>query len=133
MTVKQLQKLPEKCIGDMEHNEIIDRLFKEVDQTSNNYTRVYNALEQMFETDPRRWNHYQLAKYEVNAINAMMKAKTEETFQKRVYNFVCKQYDKMYGSITERKKIKAFSQLLDDNHQVKTISSELAMKKYGVL
>lgn len=122
MTVKQLEKLPETCMGDIWHNQNIDMLLDGIDKRSKNYKRVWQALQNMFETDERRWNHYQLAKYEVKAINAMMKAKTEETFQKRVQAFLFKQYDKMYGSLLERRKIEAFGHLLDDKHQIKTIS-----------
>lgn len=103
----------EKCMGDVWHNQNIDLLFSGVDKRSKNYKRVLNCLETIIGNSNKNWIHNWITKTEVKMLNALMKSKTEQTFQKRLRKYVWHFLDKVYGSLLYNSTIKEFSKLLD--------------------
>lgn len=113
-----------RMVGDNMHNEIIDIIFNNIDKRSKNYKRILESLEYTVKDSTQRWIFHKIGKTEAKKINAIMKSKTEKTFQKKLRRFIEIQYDKAYGSIFEKEKIKGFSKWLET--PIQTISKREA-------
>jgi len=77
-----------ECFGDKLHNKHIDKLFNGVNLKSKNAKKVLNVLHELLDATERRWIIDIIHLNDAAKLNAMMKSKTDKTFQKRVKNYI---------------------------------------------
>ncbi len=107
----KLEKIiPERCYGDMEHNKTIDLLFDGIDRRSVNCKVVLDRLTRALADHPHTWVLNVIHKDDARRLNAIMKAKTQKTFKKRLEAYEDKlKNGQYYGQIFNRELIQVVS------------------------
>lgn len=92
------------CLGDVQHNEVIKETFTGV--KSNNFNlSIAEYVKNNVNNHNHKWYWYNFSKGQLKKLNAIMKAKTKETLQKRVYAFSDLLTRGHYSSLFNRKQI----------------------------
>ena len=109
MRAKTLNKIENvEMLGDKFHNEIIDTLFNGLPARSKYKNRILFRLDLVYESVDKRWT--ELTKTNARKLNAIMKSKTDKTFQKRLKAYINHlAYGTHYGQIFNRDEIKELS------------------------
>lgn len=112
---KLLQKYdPVRCVGDILHNELLDTLFEGVDKRSTHYKKVSAFLDSYLDGNNQNWIDNVIPGYRLKKLNAIMKAKTPETFQKRVKALIHQtKYGTHYGLLFNRQFIAGLEQFVE--------------------
>lgn len=77
----------ELCVGDVNHNNVIKATFKNVKSNKLNVDISCFIRDNMLEDGKPRWYFYSLTKTQMNRLGAIMRTKSKDTLQKRVYAF----------------------------------------------
>lgn len=109
------------CLGDKWHNDTIHTLFQGVNKKSARNKQVIAALELAFPDNTedkrfsKRWTP--ITKTNAKKLNAILKAKTDETFEKRITKYIKHlAYGTHYGMLFNKKEINAFLVILEKDH-----------------
>lgn len=92
------------CLGDIQHNEVINETFADVKSNNFNIDVANFVLNNVFNHN-HKWYWYNFSKGQLKKLNAIMKAKTKATLQKRVYSFSDLITKGHYASLFNRKLI----------------------------
>ena len=109
MRAKTLKKIENvQMVGDTLHNEVIDTLFGGLPSKSKYKNRILFRLDLVYEDCDKRWT--ELTKTNARKLNAIMKSKTDKTFQKRLKAYVnYLSYGSRYGAFFNHGQIKELS------------------------
>jgi len=112
--IKLLQIIKEEkmCVGDRNHNENINLLFKDVDKHSKYAKEIIQTLEIALKDVSDNWIIHKLSMDACRKLSSAMKAKTEKTYIKRINNYLYKVLlSSRYNMILEKPMIEAFNNL----------------------
>lgn len=101
------------CLGDIQHNEVITKTFSDVKSNKFNLAIAQYVKDNM---GNHKWYWYTFTKGQLQKLNAIMKAKSKECLQKRVYAFGDMLTNGHYASIFNRKLIENWVQLCDQHN-----------------
>lgn len=102
------------CMGDIWHNETILKTFEDVKSNKFNLG-VAQFVKENLENSSHKWYWYTINKTQLKKLNAIMKAKTKETLQKRVYDFSNLITRGRYSHIFNRKLIASWIKFCNEN------------------
>ena len=107
----KLEKIiPERCLGDIEHNKTIDLLFDGIDRREVNCKVMLDRLIRALADHPHTWILNVIHKDDARRLNAIMKAKTTKTFKKRLEAYEDKlKHGTHYGMLFNKELIQVVS------------------------
>ena len=102
------------CMGDIWHNETILKTFEDVKSNKFNLG-VAQFVKENLENSSHKWHWHTINKTQLKKLNAIMKAKTKDTLQKRVYDFSKLITRGRYSNIFNRKLIASWVKFCNEN------------------
>lgn len=114
---KMIIRDKQMCLGDIWHNEAIQETFKDVKSNKFNIAVANFVLDMVTDREGKiRWYHHtSLTKTQLKKLNAIMKAKTKATLQKRVYAFSNLITSGMYSHIFNKGLINSWVEFCNTN------------------
>ena len=107
---------PVRMVGDQIHNEFIDLLYKDVDKRTKTYKNVNNILHEYLKDSSQRWVSNVLNKTDIKRLNALMKSKTNKTYQKRLFKLIDHlAYSSRYGYVFNKELVDLLEMELNKN------------------
>lgn len=103
------------CVGDVQHNEVITETFSDVKSNKFNLA-VAQYVKNNINNHNHKWYWHNFTKGQLQKLNAIMKAKSKETLQKRVYAFSRLITNGHYASLFNRKQIAEWVQFCEQNN-----------------
>ena len=103
------------CVGDIQHNEVITKTFSDVKSNKFNLA-IAEYVKSCLGNTSHKWYWYTFTKGQLQKLNAIMKAKSKECLQKRVYAFGDMLTNGHYASIFNRKQIELWVQFCEQNN-----------------
>lgn len=103
------------CMGDIQHNTVIQETFAGVKSNKFNL-QIAEYVKSNLVNSSHNWYWYVFTKTQLKKLNAIMKAKSKETLQKRVYAFAGMITSGYYSHLFNKAIIKSWIELCKRNN-----------------